>query len=129
MEALYNLARMVTFNSTRYIRNYPLGGLFSNRRSSFNSTRYIRNRSFRRTVYSFLRLSTPHGTLGTLLKNISLVGLCLLSTPHGTLGTGGEDEPTHHDLPPFNSTRYIRNLLRENSYSCDSSNFQLHTVH
>ena len=33
------------------------------------------------------RLSTPHGTLGTVQSNQNGCKLSVLSTPHGTLGT------------------------------------------
>ena len=88
MEALYNLAKMVTFNSTRYIRNYARGKWLGRDLEAFNSTRYIRNHIDKAQAQKGNpHLSTPHGTLGTA------VDVCL------ALGEGQS----------FNSTRYIRN--------------------
>ena len=53
----------------------------------FNSTRYIRNLKSKRNVVEYLRLSTPHGTLGTKDTPTNQHKNPTLSTPHGTLGT------------------------------------------
>ena len=58
-----------------------------NRSISFNSTRYIRNYTPTRQALKVFILSTPHGTLGTCEKRMAWLGFRNLSTPHGTLGT------------------------------------------
>ena len=63
---LDNNGRMPTFNSTRYIKNFP-GIMY---------------------IVLIKPLSTPHGTLGTELHHVAANKVFrVLSTPHGTLGT------------------------------------------
>ncbi len=101
--------------------------------TSFNSTRYIRNVCvFLTHLRALERLSTPHGTLGTVAR----AALCrilreLLSTPHGTLGTGTSvySGVLSEVFPAFNSTRYIRNQVSCEGGENHQRDFQLHTVH
>jgi len=75
------------FNSTRYIRNpcQPEAPWMALR--PFNSTRYIRNNYADIGFFMDTVLSTPHGTLGTVIK----------SSKNSIVRCS------------FNSTRYIRN--------------------
>ena len=77
------------FNSTRYIRNKLGIPKPEIPRYDFNSTRYIRNLNALKKMPEryFLEISTPHGTLGTLIKHPLANNRTLISTPHGTLGT------------------------------------------
>ena len=57
-----------------------------------------------------MKLSTPHGTLGTSRLNVIVAtALIGLSTPHGTLGTQLPLREVSIEELAFNSTRYIRN--------------------
>ena len=85
---------------------------------AFNSTRYIRNaREEEPLRKAYLKLSTPHGTLGTLIISAMLRGFpLLLSTPHGTLGTEISLHGFSAMCETFNSTRYIRNYALQKIY-------------
>ena len=69
---------LVTFNSTRCIRNY------------------INRVSVRRQT---CRLSTPHGALGTQSASSASIILTVLSTPHGALGTSPQVPASFSDSP------------------------------
>ena len=122
---------------------------------TFNSTRYIRNLScgVGDKEWVGVSLSTPHGTLGTPSWHSPSVIYDALSTPHGTLGTDhiivevgklrfkafnstryirNEDYGTIFSIletSPFNSTRYIRNKDGKAIDKICLKSFQLHTVH
>ncbi len=101
-----------------------------------------------------MRLSTPHGTLGTKRSGRTQTSLrtfnstryirnrtpeharqylymTVLSTPHGTLGTRLEIfRGWFEDRLTFNSTRYIRNgITYAETWEAKEDIFQLHTVH
>ncbi len=118
----------------------------------FNSTRYIRNQNLTPHALIWGKLSTPHGTLGTVLSRGRSHAMTALSTPHGTLGTvinnptktkNPKRLSTPHgtlgtkpfetfdegiEIVTFNSTRYIRNVMTLDVED-DIGYFQLHTVH
>ena len=99
---------LISFNSTRYIRNVRKAQVGRLINITFNSTRYIRNLSpWQTTPCLFLndfQLHTVHQELSDGSSKITQASS--LSTPHGTLGTSFSNSPTRSHVL-----------------------FQLHTVH
>ena len=80
---------MRTFNSTRCIRNHPHCMCY---------------------LVPIVKLSTPHGALGTPQTHTEEFANYPLSTPHGALGTPCADSDFPLLSQSFNSTRCIRNI-------------------
>jgi hypothetical protein len=76
-----------------------------------------------------MKLSTPHGTLGTGAGVVITALMAYLSTPHGTLGTRNPHRNRNHRNHPLSTPHGTLGTPSFQSRKKEKTSFQLHTVH
>ena len=99
---------VLTFNSTRCIRNLKQKLELEKIKKTFNSTRCIRNRIFCVGMRRNFLLSTPHGALGTITGK-SVTHVVMNFQLHTVHQEHYIEDFKIMEFAAFNSTRCIRN--------------------